>query len=198
MAINFPQDETAMLEIDGIDPDKVHLYGKYLVKLIRTTKQGYDSMRDHEERPYDPNHQHVVVISDDEEFIDNREFEDFDGEPASQEERSAYFEPPAEVQAFNAELAQVQTIRPSTRAPQESRGRKGARGSFRGAFRGGFKSNRKSSSGSNKGKASTDGVKKKGFGGRSHSGSFGGSAATSKGGHNTSGFGRGGIGMMPT
>lgn len=189
MAINFPQNETAMLDIQGIDPDKVHRYGKYLMNLIRTTEQGYYAMRDQEDRPHDPNHQHVVVISDDEDNNDNRDFEDFEREPASQEEKSAYFEPPAEVRAFNAELAQVRTIRSPAQAPQENRGRKGARGRFRGSFRGESKSSRRSSSGANKGKASNDGVKKKAFGSRSHSGSFG---------HNTGGFGRGGIGMMPT
>ncbi|MCJ1287712.1 ATP-dependent DNA helicase sgs1 [Xylographa opegraphella] len=198
MAINFPQDETAMLEIRGINPDMVHRYGRYLMKLIRTTEQGYQSMCDQEDRPYDPNHQHVVIISDDEDNNENRDFDDLGGEFASQEERSAYFEPQAEVEAFNAELAQVQTIRPATQARQQSRGSKGARGGSRGPYKGGYKSIRRSSGGSSKGKASNDGVKKKAFGARSNGGGFGGGAAPGKGGHNTSGFGRGGIGMMPT
>ena len=92
-----------MLAIHGINSDMVHRYGKYLMKLIRTTEQGYHSMRDEEDRPYDPNHQHVVIISDDEENVEVRDFDDLEGEFASQEERSAYFEPQAEVEAFNAE-----------------------------------------------------------------------------------------------
>ena len=92
-----------MHEIPGIDSDMVHRYGKNLLKLIRTTEQGFHSMCDQEDRPYDPNHQHVVVISDDEENNENRDFDNFERETASQEERSAYFEPQAEVEAFNAE-----------------------------------------------------------------------------------------------
>ncbi|MCJ1316389.1 ATP-dependent DNA helicase sgs1 [Xylographa vitiligo] len=180
----------------------VHRYGKYLMKLIRTTEQGYHSMRDEEDRPYDPNHQHVVIISDDEENVEVRDFDDLEGEFASQEERSAYFEPQAEVEAFNAELAQIQTFRPTSQAPQDHRGGKGARGGSRGgsrgAYKGWYKSNRKSSGGSNKAKASIDGVKKKASGSRSNGGGFGGGAGSTKGGYNTSGFGEGGIGMMPT
>ena len=204
-----------MSKIQGINSDMVKRYGRYLMKLIRTTEQGYHSMCDQEDRPYDPNHQHVVVISDDEENNEDREFDDLEGELASQEERSAYFEPPAEVEAFNAErrsqlivvvgnilklllVARVQTIRPMSQDPQESRSGKAARGGSRWARKGSYKNNRKFPGGSNKGKASNDGGKKKAFGGRSNSGGFGGGAASSKGGHNTSGSARGGLGMMPT
>jgi len=88
-----------MLEIRGIDADKVHRYGKRFLKLVKASQQRYEEMMQEQ----DPNHQTVIDISSDGDPVDNGEFDEFDEWGASQEERSAYFEAPAEVQAFNAQ-----------------------------------------------------------------------------------------------
>ena len=93
-----------MLEIPGIDPDKVQRYGKRLLKLVRSSQQGYESMmRQREDRPQDPNHQNVIDISSDDDTNDYDGSEDFEDADGQQDERSAYFRPPAEVEAFNAQ-----------------------------------------------------------------------------------------------
>lgn len=95
-------DESELLEIPGIDPDKVERYGKRFLKLIGDTQRGYeDLMRQQEDRPQDPNHQNVIEISSDDEFADDGEFDDFE-EKSSQEVRSSYFQTAPEVDAFNA------------------------------------------------------------------------------------------------
>ena len=95
-------DESELLEIPGIDPDKVERYGKRFLKLIRDTQRGYeDLMQQQEDCPQDPNHQNVIEISSDDEFADNGEFDDLE-ENNSQEVRSSYFQAPPEVDAFNA------------------------------------------------------------------------------------------------
>ena len=91
-----------MLELPGIDHDKVERYGKRFLRLIRASQQFYESMmRQQEDRPQDPNHQNVIDISSDE-GIGCGDVGDFDEEDGSQEEQSTYFKPPAEVDAFNA------------------------------------------------------------------------------------------------
>ena len=92
-----------MLDLPGIDSDKVERYGKRFLKLIRASQQGYEAMmRQHEDRPQDPNHQNVIDISSDDDAADNTGVGGFDEEYGSQEERSTYFQAPAEVDAFNA------------------------------------------------------------------------------------------------
>lgn len=88
-----------MLEIRGIDADKVHRYGKRFLKLVKASQQRYEEMMQEQ----DPNHQTVIDISSDGEPVDDGEHDEFDEWGASQEERSAYFEAPVEVQAFNAQ-----------------------------------------------------------------------------------------------
>ena len=96
-------DEDEMLEITNIDPKKVQLYGKNFLKLIRASQQRYESiMRDQEDRPQDPNHQNVIDISSDNESIHQQALDESVDEYGSQEQRSSYFKPPADVQAFNA------------------------------------------------------------------------------------------------
>lgn len=93
-----------MIKIPGVDPDKVQRYGKKFLKLILATQQGYVSlMHAEEDRPQDPNHENVINISSDDDFNDDGASDDFEGEVGSQEERSAYFEAPADVRAFNAQ-----------------------------------------------------------------------------------------------
>lgn len=94
-----------MLGIRGIDPDKVERYGKKFLKLIRNAEDFYETMmRANEDRPQDPNHRNVIDISSDDD-VDNDDygaFDDLDEDRASQEERSAYFQPAPEVDDFNA------------------------------------------------------------------------------------------------
>lgn len=91
-----------MLEIPGIDPDKVERYGKRFLKLVQSAHGCYESiLRTEEDRPQDPNHETVIIITDDE-FGDDGELDDFVGANGSQEERSSYFQPAPEVDAFNA------------------------------------------------------------------------------------------------
>ena len=70
MAINFPKgesqhirlssqntnsraDKKEMLEIPGIDPDKVERYGGQFLRLIRTSHEGYENlMKQQEDRPW--------------------------------------------------------------------------------------------------------------------------------------------------
>ena len=93
-----------MREIPGIDLDKIDRYGKRFLKLIRASQQIYESMmRQQEDRPQDPNHQNVIDISSDDEFMDDGTFDDFDDAHGSQEERSSYFQVAPEVDAFNAQ-----------------------------------------------------------------------------------------------
>ena len=87
-----------MLEIQGIDADKVHRHGKKFLRLVKASQQRYEEMMQEQ----DPNHQNVIDISSDGESVDGGEFDEFD-EGGASEERSAYFEAPAEVQAFNAQ-----------------------------------------------------------------------------------------------
>lgn len=100
-------DETEMLEIPGIDPDKVERYGQRFLKLIRNAQRGYYEMKQQQhdlprDPPEDPNHRTVINISSGDEFADGYDLDDFAGEDGSQEERSSYFHAPPEVDAFNA------------------------------------------------------------------------------------------------
>ena len=117
MAINFPQgksyfkaalspyqqppDASELLEIPGIDPERVRLYGKPFLTLIRTSHNAYERMMQKEEDcPCDPNHQNVIDISSDEDYGDDADLDEL-GNDGSQEERSQYF-PGPDVEAFNA------------------------------------------------------------------------------------------------
>lgn len=97
-----------MFDIPGIDPDKVQRYGKHFLKLVRSTQNHYESIMQHQEdRPLDPNHENVIIISSEDEYGDDGGFDDFVEENSSQEERSSYFpmqpKVPPTVEAFNAQ-----------------------------------------------------------------------------------------------
>ena len=91
-----------MLEIPDIDPDKVQLYGKHFLKLVKKAQRFYDDMlKTQEDRPQDPNHRNVIDISSDDEMNDRS---DFSGNDGFQAERSSYFEAhDAAVERFNAQ-----------------------------------------------------------------------------------------------
>ena len=92
-----------MLDIVGIDSDKVQRYGKQFLKLVHDAHRAYEEMMQrHEDRPQDPNHQNVIDISSDDEFGDDVDLDDLEGDDDSQVERSQYFQHPPDVEAFNA------------------------------------------------------------------------------------------------
>ena len=98
-----------MLSIPGIDQEHVELYGPRFLGLIATAKDSFLSMQRAGDRPYDPNHQHVTVISSDDEDMDGKHDVDIDidfdeGNESYEdgvEEISTYFQPPQEVQIYN-------------------------------------------------------------------------------------------------
>lgn len=92
-----------MLEIPGIDPQKVQIHGKEFLKLVREAHSNYEAMMQREEdRPQDPNHQNIIELSSDDEFDDKNEVDGFEGDDESMEERSHFFQPSPEVAALNA------------------------------------------------------------------------------------------------
>ena len=92
-----------MLEISGIDPQKVEIHGKEFLKLVREAHRNYEAMMQREEdRPQDPNHQNIIELSSDDEFDDTNELDDFGGDDESIEERSHFFQPSPDVMALNA------------------------------------------------------------------------------------------------
>ena len=91
-----------MLEIPGIDPQKVDIHGKEFLKLVREAHRSYEAMMQREEdRPQDPNHQNIIELSSDDEFDDKNELDDL-GDDESTEERSRFFQPSPDVMALNA------------------------------------------------------------------------------------------------
>lgn len=91
-----------MLEIPGIDPQKVDIHGKEFLKLVREAHRSYEAMMQREEdRPKDPNHQNIIELSSDDEFDDKNELDDL-GDDESTEERSHFFQPSPDVMALNA------------------------------------------------------------------------------------------------
>ena len=91
-----------MLEIPGIDPQKVEIHGKEFLKLVREAHRNYEAMMQREEdRPQDPNHQNIIELSSDDDFDDKTELDEL-GDDESMEERSHFFQPPPDVAALNA------------------------------------------------------------------------------------------------
>ena len=112
MFIHFTETENRMLQIPGINPEKVQLYGKPFCKLAERCRIKYDEMMSHNEEGPDPNAQNVIdLVSDDDDDVDEYgSFEASDVEDDEDEgEPSAYFQPAKEVQAFNARFAQSQS-----------------------------------------------------------------------------------------
>ena len=80
----------------------VQLYGDRYLKLVRQAQQGYkDLMQQREDPPEDPNHQHVINISSDEDFGDDADLDEL-ADDGTQEEQSSYFRAAPDVEAFNA------------------------------------------------------------------------------------------------
>jgi hypothetical protein len=93
-----------MLEIPGVEGDKVRRYGKQFLEMVQRSQQRYNDMMMPEQ---DPIRQVVTYNNSDDEFGDGRTMEGIDDEVFSPEERSANFEAPREVQAFNTQCESV-------------------------------------------------------------------------------------------
>ena len=92
-----------MLEIPGIDPQKVEVHGKEFLKLVREAYHNYEAMMQREEdRPQDPNHQNIIELSSDDEVDNRNALDDFGGDDSGEEERSHFFKPSPDVIALNA------------------------------------------------------------------------------------------------
>lgn len=98
MGERFPKDKEELLEIEGIDPNKVEHHGNWILERIKqAADQYYTLVAEQRERPVcDPNHQIVDLVSDDDE--DDRRMNELaeaeDEEEASdlsQQEQSSYF-----------------------------------------------------------------------------------------------------------
>lgn len=98
-----------MLEIPGVEPERVRLHGKKFLKLIREAHRSYeDMMQQQEDHPQDPNHQNVINISSDEEYGGGGGFDESEVDEESQGETSSYFDPTnPEVAAFNRQCKQL-------------------------------------------------------------------------------------------
>lgn len=123
MAIHFTTTEDQMLQIPGIDPERVRLYGKHFCKMLKETKSSYEDMMAQNEQQPDPNAQNVIdLVSEDED--DYGSFEASDLEEEEEGEPSAYFQPSKDVQAFNARFAASQSDgnrSAATAAPQPAK-----------------------------------------------------------------------------
>ena len=103
MAINFPLNNQALMEIDGVEADKVQRYGTRFIRMVRDAHNTYEAlMRAQEDQPDDPNHRNVVEISDDDQDVED-EADDSDDHEFSDEETSQYFQLAPDVAAFNAQ-----------------------------------------------------------------------------------------------
>ncbi|CAG8974441.1 hypothetical protein HYALB_00004137 [Hymenoscyphus albidus] len=220
MAINWTVTESAMLAIPGIDQEKVRLYGKKFIPLIKSAHESYsDMMQAGHNQDMDENHQIVIdLVDSDDEETDEEEYDDDD---MSQTEEHSHFFVPREVEEFNRSLAPTSSSRDSSRpaaARQQSaapakvyKGNSTVRG--RGG-RGGKRAPR-NSTGSSSGRSYAAGVSKRG-GARSRgkkstttwrksskaaaseNSSMMNSFAYNKPSGRGGGGGFGGIGMMPT
>ncbi|TVY15764.1 ATP-dependent DNA helicase hus2/rqh1 [Lachnellula arida] len=215
MAINWTLTTDEMLQIPGINEDKVQRYGKKFLPLIKKYHNGYEEMMaSNDDRDIDQNHLNVIDLCSD---GDDDEYDEEDDDHLSQAEQPSKYFASANVQEFNAQIAQAaqlpQRSHPKPEAPKKPRG--GSRGKGKVYKRGGRKSNDSASgSGSGfRGGRSNSGVSKrtgsrKASGGAKRGGtssgyqssnlmkSFG--RSNNGGGGGGGGMGGGNIGMMPT
>ena len=138
MAIRFTETEDQMLQIPGINPEKVELYGKYFCKMVKNSRRSYEEMMGQGEQQPDPNARNVIDLvsdSDDEDEYGSLDASDLEVEE-DEGEPSAYFPHPREVQAFNARfvLSQSEALRAaatSTSPPTKKRWVKGKKRKYR-------------------------------------------------------------------
>ena len=202
----FPRTKSELLQIRGIDSEKVNLYGAQYLRMITKAHEFYlASMQEAEDNiPQDPNHQNVVEISSDDEFDDDEGLADLlsEGDHEGQEEeeeRSAYFLP-HDVQQFNSTLSQIRTTSSGSRGANHE-GNRGASTYTRGGGRSKYKKGSgRRSNGSSKGKSTSKVTKRNSNGPRGNSNHI---SAHDGGGSKRTGIplgagGGGSIGVMPT
>jgi bloom syndrome protein len=207
MAIKWTLTLEDMLQIPVISEEKVHRYGARFLSLIDKYHTGYEEMmasNDDGDRDFDKNHHNVIDLCSDE---DDNEYGEEDDDHISQKEQPSKYFQSAQVQAFNAQVAQAaqlpQHSHPKPEAPKKARG--GYKGKGKGSRRGGRKSNDSASgSGSGfRGGRNNSGVSKRGGPRRTSGGAKKGGTSTGYQSSNImKSFGKsnegGGIGMMPT
>ncbi|TVY49103.1 ATP-dependent DNA helicase [Lachnellula occidentalis] len=209
MAINWTLTTDDMLQIPGINEDKVQRYGKKFLPLIKRYHLNYEEMMAlNDDRDIDQNHMNVIDLCSD---GAEDEYDEEDDDHLSQAEQPSKYFANAQVREFNAQIAQAaqqpQRKHPKPDAPRKPRG--GSRGGKgKGSKRGARKSNDSASgSGSGfRGGRSNSGVSKR-SGSRKASGGaknpnfmklFGGSNNGGGAGGGAGGMGEGRIGPMPT
>jgi bloom syndrome protein len=202
IGIRLPTTDGELLEIKGINPAMVRLYGKSFLIMARRAKDIFNDQEGDVDVPQDPNHR-VIEISDDESETAESDYgssllEGEEGELLDQ--RSAYFvpdspyHPPADVREFNqllshtagplpAKTASMSASKPAGYANKKS----GWSNKGRTVSRASYPPKRRSYGGAKKGHS-------KKTGGNGRAGGGGGARRGAGGG----GGGFGGIGMMPT
>ena len=212
MFIHFTETEARMLQIPGVNSEKVQLHGKPFCKLAERCRLKYEEMMVQNEEGPDPNAQNVIdLVSDDDDSED--EYGSFEASEAEDEgEPSAYFHPTKQVEDFNARFALSQsealrsaaashsTKNPSTKGKKRnwratgSTGRAKRGGRFSGSSR--YPSNGYDNAGTN-----SRVTKKRGSAKRTRGSGDRASNAMASNAHGrgaTSAAGGGGISMMPT
>ncbi|RDL36724.1 uncharacterized protein BP5553_06076 [Venustampulla echinocandica] len=157
MAINWTLTVDSMLRIHGINEDKVQRYGKKFLKLIQQFHDNYEDMMSHSaDIDMDANHKNVIDLCSDDDTVDDDEYGEEDGARILQEEQPSKYFIPANVRAFNDDIARAQTLpqrkhKSPDAAPKSFRG---GSGHGRSKFRSGRKSSGRGSAGSASGSGS--------------------------------------------
>lgn len=99
MVINWAQSKEELLEIDGIDPQRVELYGTQFLKLVRKARNDYDAgMRVMKGLP-DPEHRDVVDLT----VQSSQEYSDVSFSDAETSPHFGQRDKDSEVNIFNAQ-----------------------------------------------------------------------------------------------
>lgn len=128
MAINWTTTIEDMLDINGIDKERVEMFGPRFLPLIERYHDNYESMMGPmEERDRDGNHQNVIVLVTDDEEEDEFDEMEQDNQP------SRYFSSSAKSPESNERLAQTAAeVRAQTRPLPTPRPRSTSKPSSRG------------------------------------------------------------------
>lgn len=202
MAIRWTKNKQEMLQIKGIDPEKVELFAPKFLELVKNSKQRYDTLMYEKEsrRPMDPNHKNVIDL-----VSDNGE-DAVDGVASSQDEQSSYFQQVPGAIDFNKQMhilqnarqAEGKKARSTAMSDEQDGGRRKRGGGPADGKRTSFKKNHRKSGGSNGSEAPPHQGRKKAASGASSPRKVSGTKVgkTAAAGQRT--FTGGGIGMMPT
>lgn len=170
MAIRWTLTVESMLRIPSIDEDKVHRYGKIFLKLIQQFHDNYDDMMSQGgDIDMDDNHKNVIDLCSDDDTVDDDEYGEEDGGEFFQEEQPSKYFIPANVRAFNNDIARAQTLPQRKHKSPDPAPKSGGGGSRYGRSK--FRSGKKPSSRRSTGSASGSGsAASRPVGGRSNSG----------------------------